>query len=61
MKYVRSGREMPGGWTAPPNRRFLSLLYRPEDDGIPGVSFGFVSLPACVFGPAHAVTGAVMA
>lgn len=42
---IRNGREHTGVWTDPPGRRFLSLLYRPEDDGICGVSLGFVHLP----------------
>ncbi len=42
---IRNGRELPGAWTEGPGRRFLSLLYRPEEDQIPNISFGFVHIP----------------
>lgn len=42
---IRNGRELPGAWTEGAGRRFLSLLYWPEQDRIPDLSFGFVHLP----------------
>lgn len=42
---IRNGRELPGAWTEGAGRRFLSLLYRPEQDGIPDLCFGFVHVP----------------
>ncbi len=36
---IRNGRELPGVWTEGAGRRFLSLLYRPEEDDIPDLAF----------------------
>ena len=42
---IRNGRELLGVWTEGAGRRFLSLLYRPEEDDIPDLAFGFVHIP----------------
>lgn len=50
---IRNGRELPGAWTEGTGRRFLSLIYQPEPDGIPNITFGFVHLPPLTEGTRH--------
>ena len=50
---IRNCRELPGAWTEGRGRRFLSLIYQPESDGIPDIAFGFVHLPPLTEGTLH--------
>ena len=50
---IRNGRELPGVWTEGAGRRFLSLLYRPDEDDIPNLAFGFVHIPPQTAATSH--------
>ncbi len=50
---IRNGREQPGVWTEGAGRRFLSLLYRPEEDDVPDLAFGFVHIPPQTAATSH--------
>jgi len=50
---IRNCRELPGAWTEGAGRRFLSLLYSPEEDDIPDLAFGFVHIPPQIAATVH--------